>query len=169
MNRAQLEQIKVTDDFRLGEFYVSRDHPAVAMNMEITVEDSISIARLCSTVIQPIRDHVGHPVNVLNGKRDDLLNRLVGGSETSQHKLAEAGDLDLVADEAWDVFKWLLAEKWEDVGQCIVYLTESLIPRFLHVAVPSLRGSTKPAGDFRVKMSENPTYFKYGIDVIPGL
>ena len=160
--------IQITKNFELGEFYYSENHPDIAARMVRTIEDAVSITRLAVTLVQPIREFLDAPVKVNSGKRDAALNRAVGGSETSQHELGEAADLDLRGDVAWKVFKWLLANKKSDVGQVIIYLTAAGgSPEWLHVSVPSLRGSTKAVGDFRVKVDGNEQYFRYGIDKIP--
>jgi hypothetical protein len=45
-------------------------------------------------IFQPIRDHFAKPIAVTSGYRSLALNRIIGGSQTSQHSLGEALDLD---------------------------------------------------------------------------
>jgi len=168
---ATLMQIKLSANFRLKEFYVSSKHPREALAMEVLPEHIASLSRLSNVLLEPIRSIVDHPVTVSSGVRDTTLNMLVGGSKTSQHLRAEVGDLELKGDEAWDVFKELRDnENMKPViGQCIIYLTVNKIPYFLHVSIPSLDEQAKPVGDFRVKLSGDSKYYKWGLEEIPGV
>lgn len=165
----ELMQLKLETNFKLGEFYVSGKHPTVARAMEILPAHIASLTRLCCTLLQPMRDWLGHALVVNNGVRADQLNLLVGGSDTSQHKRAEAADTDLKGYEAWDMFEKLLTEKAEEVGQCIIYLTMNKIPHFLHVSIPTLGTPIKPTGDFRVKLDGDDNYYRWGAEPIPGV
>ena len=164
-----LDNLKLSENFTLGEFYVSGAHPAVAARMERKIEDAVSLARLCVLLVQPIRSYIGKALKINSGYRDAELNKLVGGSATSQHYLAEAGDLDLQGEIAWVVYKWLLKDKKADVGQAIIYLNAQGVPYFLHVSTRSLKGSSKAAGDFRVKLDGDKAYYRWGADKIPGI
>lgn len=48
---------------------------------------------LVRNVLDPLREAVGRPVNVNSGFRNEAVNRLVGGSKTSQHRFGEAADI----------------------------------------------------------------------------
>jgi hypothetical protein len=58
-----------------------------------------NIVALCTTVLDPLRRHLGRPVRISRGGgfRSVPYNRHIGGSKNSQHTLGEAGDID-VAD-----------------------------------------------------------------------
>jgi zinc D-Ala-D-Ala carboxypeptidase len=45
-------------------------------------------------VFQPVRDHFNVPIGISSGYRSKELNRLIGGSLTSQHSVGQALDLD---------------------------------------------------------------------------
>ena len=49
---------------------------------------------LAVNVFQPIRDHFGKPIHISSGYRSEALNKVVGGSSTSQHSKGEAMDID---------------------------------------------------------------------------
>lgn len=167
-----LNRIKLSKNFMLGEFYVSKKHPAQARAMEILPQHIASLSRLCNTVLQPVRDKIGHTLDVSSGVRNDTLNMLVGGSDDSQHPRAEAGDVDIKADEAWEVFKWAKNTLSGQIGQCIIYLTANLIPYFIHFSIPKLDDKGKivdALGDFRVKLVGDSTNYKWGQEVIPGV
>jgi zinc D-Ala-D-Ala carboxypeptidase len=50
---------------------------------------------LCERVLQPIRDHFGKVVTVSSGFRDIILNRHLGSSDSSQHCLGMAADVEI--------------------------------------------------------------------------
>jgi hypothetical protein len=50
---------------------------------------------LCAVAIQPVRDLLGVPITVNSGYRCDEVNTKVGGSDSSQHVLGEAADIEL--------------------------------------------------------------------------
>lgn len=52
---------------------------------------------LATTALQPVRDLLGHPIRISSGYRCPDVNRLVGGSQTSQHVRGEAADCSLDA------------------------------------------------------------------------
>lgn len=53
-----------------------------------------NLKRTALLIFQPIRDHFGVPIGISSGYRSLSLNRIIGGSQTSQHSLGEALDLD---------------------------------------------------------------------------
>lgn len=57
-----------------------------------TIEDNIKL--LVETLLDPIREKYGKPLNVNSGYRCAELNRAVGGSTTSAHAYGLAADLD---------------------------------------------------------------------------
>ncbi len=54
-----------------------------------------SLRYLVDTALQPIRGKLGFPIRINSGYRSPLLNKLVGGSATSQHCKGEAADCEL--------------------------------------------------------------------------
>jgi len=153
MKASELKELryKVSDNFYLHEFYVSETYPDLAANMEVEIEDVVAISILVHQIVQPVRDFLGYELIIGSGKRDDALNDAVEGSEESQHLLAEAADLEIAGNIAWKVYHWLIEEFSNVIGQCIIYLNQNGIPRFIHVSTKTYRGSRKPCGEFLVK------------------
>ena len=54
-----------------------------------------SLQYLVDTTLQPIRDGIGYQMRINSGYRSPILNKLVGGSVTSQHCKGEAADCEL--------------------------------------------------------------------------
>lgn len=81
------------------DFYVweaCRSQTAREHGIEIVIHrDSVEQANaeaLARKVLQPVRDRRDGPLNTTSWFRPPKVNRLVGGSETSQHTTAEAWD-----------------------------------------------------------------------------
>ncbi len=54
-----------------------------------------ALKALVRNVLDPLREAIGRPVNVSSGFRNEAVNRLVGGSKTSQHRFGEAADINV--------------------------------------------------------------------------
>lgn len=119
----------ITRDFSYREFEASATAERKGICNVITsfaVRDAVK--ELTLTVLQPLRDRVGHPLRINSGYRCPELNRAVGGVPTSQHVKGEAADV-AAADP------YLLAkvvrdtpEIWNEVDQMILY------PAFIHLS-----------------------------------
>ena len=59
-----------------------------------TEEHLDNLVILAERVFQPIRERFGVPIGISSGYRSKDLNRIIGGSLTSQHSKGEALDLD---------------------------------------------------------------------------
>lgn len=63
-----------------------------------TPEHEANLRALAWHILQPLRDHFGHPIPVTSGYRSAALNaKTPGASKTSQHALGQAADLDVKA------------------------------------------------------------------------
>ena len=81
--------VQLTPNFSLAELTVTssryRNDPNPA---EIT-----NLRLLAEKILQPLRDSLDRPVLVNSAFRSDSVNRSVGGSSTSQHRLGQAADI----------------------------------------------------------------------------
>jgi zinc D-Ala-D-Ala carboxypeptidase len=57
-------------------------------------EEVTALRALVTNVLQPLRTHVGVPIVVSSGFRSAAVNRAVGGSSSSQHRLGQAADIN---------------------------------------------------------------------------
>lgn len=87
-------RMKLSPNFRLGEFTKSRTADRYQLHNIPREEAEIANLRALAThVLEPVRALFGKYVIVTSGFRCTTLNRLVGGSATSQHLLGEAADI----------------------------------------------------------------------------
>jgi hypothetical protein len=93
-----MQRHQITNDFYLDEFERSQTATRHSINNSVKIAGHVygNICRLCSDVLQPVRDHIGAVINVSSGYRSLKLNRRVGGVDTSQHVSGLAADINAV-------------------------------------------------------------------------
>lgn len=93
---------------------------------------------LAANVLEPLRVAYGKPIRVSSGYRCSALNKLVGGSKTSQHVLGQAADITSLSDtvednkELFDVALKLIAQGKIRVGQVI----DEYNYNWVHISTP---------------------------------
>jgi len=81
--------MQLTANFSLAELTATgRNLPNVPTEGEIA-----NLRMLAEKVLQPLRDALGKPVRVNSAFRSEAVNRAVGGTATSQHRLGQAADI----------------------------------------------------------------------------
>lgn len=90
---------KLSKNFSLGEFLYSataeRHNDIVAVQYAPSEEIIENLQYLCKKVLQPVRDKLGVPMKITSGYRCKLLNDLVGSSDSSQHLVGQAADVQM--------------------------------------------------------------------------
>ena len=64
------------------------------------------LARLCSTVLEPMREHFG-PLHISSGYRCPKVNALVGGASSSAHMEGRAADVIAPGASLRTMVEWL--------------------------------------------------------------
>lgn len=82
-----------------------------------------ALVALCTTILEPVRVHVGRAVKVTSGYRCPSLNAATtGASKTSQHTRGEAADIQVhgfTDGQLRDLFDWIAWESGLPFGQVI--------------------------------------------------
>lgn len=84
---------------KLGKYFTLEEltHSQVASRYGISNQPNNvqidALKALVRNILDPLREAVGHPVIISSGFRNEAVNRLVGGSKSSQHRLGEAADI----------------------------------------------------------------------------
>jgi hypothetical protein len=127
--------MKLSEHFDLEEFAVSASHPELVE--PVPAEYIPTVIQLVESVLEPARVAWGRGLTVLSGYRSPRLNDAVRGSPTSQHRLAQAADIQ--PGDARAFFYWLMTRpQLFPTGQVILYPDRG----FVHVALPSKRFPT---------------------------
>lgn len=107
--------------FTFEEFEQSEKARKHGIDNTIPKECKKKIEALVENVLDPLREEYGKPILISSGYRCRGLNKLIGGSSTSQHCKGEAADL--VVDEGKDGLLRLMEIILENgmmVDQCII-------------------------------------------------
>jgi hypothetical protein len=142
--------LRLAEHFTLGEFAVSSGYPALAAGITFTGGEVCRLHRLVGQFLEPLRRAFG-PVEILSGKRSDLLNRAVGGATLSDHLmlgLSCAADFHVGGLTPWQLGAWVLAHarlKNLLFKQLILYPSGG----FVHLSLPDESGKTNRILEFR--------------------
>ena len=95
-----------------------------------------NLKKLCNEILQPIRDKFGKSIYVNSGYRNPKVNRLVGGSSSSQHIKGEAADITVGSKEGnkklFDMIVQMIDNKELKVGQLI----DEKDYKWIHISLP---------------------------------
>jgi len=130
--------MRLSDNFTLAEFLKT----STGIKLQPQQKTINNIKTLCRNILQPAREHIGHPLKITSGYRNRALNRLIKGSSTSQHLKGEAADfiipaINKTASQALliNTFYWI-AEHCQ-FNQLILYMgaaQDDLTYKWVHVA-----------------------------------
>lgn len=125
--------MQLSENFRLKVFTNSATALRLGIKNIPGVKEIENIERLCSTILQPVRERFGKPIKITSGFRCPRLNKAVGGSKSSQHLYGEAADIVCGNNfELWNLIKSMIEEKTITVGQLI---NEKNL-NWIHVSLP---------------------------------
>ena len=128
--------MKISKNFRMGEFNVSASYPELAKGIPINIRPAI--IALVTHVLQPICDKTGWTCKINSGYRSIELNRAVGGAHSSQHTKGEAADCVFMKDgKPVKIIDVLKVGKELCFDQMIAYQT------FVHFSYTRLRANRK--------------------------
>ena len=95
-----------------------------------------NLKKLCNEILQPIRDKFGKSIYVNSGYRNPKVNRLVGGSSSSQHIKGEAADITVGSKDGnkklFDMIVQMIDKGEIKVGQLI----DEYDYKWIHISIP---------------------------------
>ena len=95
-----------------------------------------NLTKLCNEILQPIRDKLGDSIYINSGYRSPMVNRLVGGSSSSQHIKGQAADITVGSKEGnkklFDMIVQMIEKKEITVGQLLDEKNYS----WIHISLP---------------------------------
>jgi len=112
-------EMHLSANFKLREFIQS--NYATRLGMDIMPNEEIvdNLVRLCTTVLQPLRNFERSGIRILSGYRPPWLNEAIGGSKNSAHMFGCAADL-VVEGAKNELICRDIAELKLPVDQCIL-------------------------------------------------
>lgn len=148
----------ISENFSLKEMTYSAKAEANGIKNEPT-QENIKLAKLLAeTLLEPAREKLGEPLIVNSWFRCDKVNKLVGGSSTSDHRFGGAIDIQTKEDKR----NGELFEILKEIGgfnQLIWEFGTDDCPAWIHV---SIRHSDNRGQVMRAKKNSNgKTYYKF--------
>jgi len=106
----KLDDIRLTEHFKLSEFIKSPTATARHIDNTPTVAIINNLKLLCEHVLEPLRQHFNCPIIIGSGYRCKALNTAVGGVTNSQHMTGQAADIH-IPDNATGLrwFTWMMS------------------------------------------------------------
>ncbi|MDD6516750.1 MAG: D-Ala-D-Ala carboxypeptidase family metallohydrolase [Prevotella sp.] len=131
------ERMQLSEHFKLFEF--TRSGVALDRNLNNTPNDEQieAMRALCQNILEPLRRQYG-PIVISSGFRSKTINRLVGGSPTSQHLSGEAADIVVSSPERANAIYAFISRNL-DFDQLIFEPIYSPKPRWIHVSYTTKR------------------------------
>ena len=125
-----------TKNFSYDELIASATAKRLGLDNTPNYDEKENLRRLAETILQPIRDAWKSPIIVNSGFRSEAVNKAVGGSKTSQHRLGEAADISIGGKERnkklFNFIYKLISQGKIKVGQLI----DEYNYTWIHVSLP---------------------------------
>lgn len=93
--------------FNYNELTRSATASRLGIDNTPTAKEKANLKAVVDNILDPLREKWGAPIIVTSGFRCEKLNKAVGGSATSQHRLGQAVDIRTVSDKPADNYKLL--------------------------------------------------------------
>lgn len=119
--------VQLSEDFFLSEFMLSDTATKLGINNTMGIQTFNVLADFVEHILQPLRNKLGRSITISSGFRNDQLNKAVGGTPPSQHRLGEASDL--VSGDAKELFEFIQNSGLE-FDQLILYTKQN----FVHIS-----------------------------------
>ena len=99
--------MRLSYNFTLSE--LTRSQTAARMGIDNTPDEQQieNLQRVCSEILQPVRDHFGIPFAPSSGFRSVALCEAIGSSSKCQHTKGEAVDFELPGFDNKEVAEWV--------------------------------------------------------------
>ncbi len=131
-NYEETKKIKLSKNFTLYELIKSPIASRKGINNIPNIQQIANLKLLTEKVLQPARDALGIPVIVSSGYRCLLLNRLIGGSDTSDHTKGKAADAELANGDNAKLFYYIKDNL--EFDQLIWEFGDNNQPEWVHVS-----------------------------------
>ena len=101
--------MRLSKNFQLEEFLVSGT--AERDGIDMTPGDVVTenLQRLVTDGLQPLRDELGRGIYISSGFRPLELNKLIGGSKTSEHIYGNAADFKVMGQSPFETCELIVA------------------------------------------------------------
>jgi hypothetical protein len=153
--------MKLSNNLSLAEMTKSSTAQRRGIDNMPTPEHMENMKVLAAKIFQPIREHFNRPILISSGYRSKALNDAIGGSQTSQHSIGEAIDIDMDGTTLsnTDVFNYIKDNL--DFDQLIWEFGNEEKPDWVHVSYKA-NGPQRKSILVAKKINNKTTYQNYG-------
>jgi hypothetical protein len=148
--------MNLTEHFTLEEMTFSPTAIKKGIDNTPNAQAIKNLTVLCEKILEPLRTHVGGPIKISSGYRCEVLNSLIGGAKSSQHKIGQAADIDL-KEKCAEAFHWIRENL--DYDQIIWEFGNDKQPDWIHISY-STKGNRKNALK-AIKVNGRTKYIPY--------
>jgi len=99
--------MKLSNNFSLNELTKSQTAERKGIDNTPSTEHQENLKLLCTSILQPIRDHFSRVVSVSSGYRSEALCLAIGSKTTSQHAKGEAADFEIFGLSNKELADWI--------------------------------------------------------------
>ena len=99
--------MKLTANFSLLELTKSQTAERKGIDNTPSPEHQENLKSLCTSILQPVRDHFGRVVTISSGYRSPELCVAIGSKTTSQHAKGEAADFEIFGVSNKELADWI--------------------------------------------------------------
>lgn len=131
--------MNITKNITLEELTRSQAAARGGWKNQPNKEQTAYLIKLCETVLQPLRDHIGEPLIITSGFRSMQTNEAEGGAKASAHLDGRAADIHAAG---------LSSRELARIAAVLNLATDQIINEYdqwVHVSIP--RAGEKPKGD----------------------
>ncbi|MCA1624573.1 MAG: peptidase M15 [Acidobacteria bacterium] len=125
--------MSLSKDFKLWEFVKSVTAENHGIDNIPNTSEVAHLRQLCRKILQPARNTLG-PLKISSGFRSEKLNRLIGGSSMSDHRLGYAADVIPINTGTRDLAEWVV-ENCPKFDQVILEFGTLKEPSWIHLSI----------------------------------
>lgn len=139
--------MKITEHFTFEELTNSSSHPELVEQNRLDAQPVLKQLKYTAGTLEELRTVIGEPLLISSGFRNEALNKVVGGSSTSKHKLGLCADFIPNSKAVNEAFKLII----ENRDKC---------PSLRKCIIEGVKGKTWLHIQAKVDSSEPTTFFK---------
>ena len=99
--------MKLSENFSLVELTKSQTAERKGIDNTPSTEHQENLKSLCTSILQPVRDHFSRVVSISSGYRSEELCVAIGSKTTSQHAKGEAADFEIYGVSNKELADWI--------------------------------------------------------------
>ena len=99
--------MNLTENFSLVELTKSQTAERKGIDNTPSTEHQENLKSLCTSILQPVRDHFSRVVSVSSGYRSPELCTAIGSKMTSQHAKGQAADFEIYGLSNKELADWV--------------------------------------------------------------